>query len=74
MSQANVENQKKYDRLISIIKTESSEECRVLLGNWDDKTKRIVLTMADAQGYTAIHHAVSRSLHRVLAVLLESVP
>jgi hypothetical protein len=72
--QANAENQNKYEKLISTIKTESSEECRILLGNWDDKTKRIVLPMADAQGYTAIHHAVSRSLHRVLAVLLDSVP
>ena len=72
--QAKEEYQKKYEKLISTIKTESIEECRVLLGNWDDKTKRIVLTMADAQGYTAVHHAASRALHRILTVLLESVP
>jgi hypothetical protein len=74
MQPAKAENQKKYDKLISTIKTESSEECRSLLASWDGNTKRIVLTMADAQGYTAIHYAVSRALHQVLAVILESVP
>jgi hypothetical protein len=72
--QAKAEYKDKFETLISAIKTESIEECRLLLDKWDDKAKRIVLTMADAQGYAAIHHAVSRSLHRILAVLLDSVP